>query len=115
MGNKCSLKPAALQTYAAVYNEGMQIQVPIEWVQAALISVASCGIGLGVLSIALPKRSIQLYQWMMKNFNWRVEPIHYERELRNTRVLGFWLFVMSVLMLVALFKPEWVRAGWLGA
>lgn len=80
----------------------------LEWIEWGLLCVGTFGTFIGAFSLLAPKRSIELYQWIMRNFNWRVEPIDYKRELRNTRVLGLWLFVTSVLMFLALVKPEWV-------
>lgn len=82
--------------------------VPINWIRYSLALIAAVGVLVGALSLVFPKRSIELYQWIMKNFNWRVEPIDYERELRNTRALGFWLLVTSMFLLTALLKPELV-------
>lgn len=83
--------------------------LPVEWIKAVLSSVAVFGILLGILSAASPKRSIELYQKMMQKFNWRVEPIHYERELRNTRVLGTLMLLTSVGIVIALLEP-WLLA-----
>lgn len=56
----------------------------------------------------------------MKNFNWRVEPINYDRELKTTRRFGIIILVLCGLMLAALFKPEWfllahLQFGWLSS
>ena len=80
------------------------MDIPFEWTKIGLILIGSFGVLIGALSLISPKRSIGFYQWIMKNFNWRVEPIDYAREIRNTRALGLWLLIISVLMLVALFK-----------
>lgn len=63
--------------------------------------VISClGIGLGTFSAFCPKRSIGLYQGIMERFNWRVSPIDEVREVRNTRVLGTVLVLLSVAVLL---------------
>jgi len=80
-----------------------------EWLERALSCVACFGIFLGSLSVISPKRSIQLYQWMMRHFNWWVEPIDYARELKTTQLFGIVIFILCGLMLGALFKPEWFR------
>ncbi|HOG23201.1 MAG: hypothetical protein BWY44_01057 [Candidatus Omnitrophica bacterium ADurb.Bin292] len=67
--------------------------------------VAALSLGLGLLSILKPERSILLYQKIMKYFNWKVEPIDPARELRGTRTLGGWLTVLAVLLgMVTLLK-----------
>lgn len=77
----------------------------IEW---ALLIFAIFGIALGIFSLGAPAHSIQLYQGIMRFCNWRVEPLDYTRELRNTRVLGAMLAVLSALIVTAWIRPEWV-------
>lgn len=60
------------------------------------LGVGGLGLALGVLSFAWPMRSIGLYQWVMERFNWKVAPIDEAREVRNTRVLGLALAVLSL-------------------
>lgn len=54
------------------------------------------GFTLGILSAFWPKRSIGLYQWIMKQFNWQVAPIDEARETRNTAIMGWLLMALSV-------------------
>ena len=60
------------------------------------------GAGYGIFSAARPKRSIQLYQWMMEKVNWRVSPIDEPREIRVTRLLGILLALICVNVLIFL-------------
>ncbi|GEM_PF-1029700 len=64
------------------------------------LAISFLGIGLSVLSIFWPKRSIALYQWIMKQFNWQVAPIDEPREVRNTVILGAALGILSSVMFV---------------
>jgi len=80
------------------------IMIPLEWVRHTLILVAGGGVILGVLSWIMPERSIGLYQFMMKCFNWRVEPMNPQREIRNTRWLGFLMIILSLLIVFFLFR-----------
>lgn len=82
--------------------------IPIEWVEWALLVFAFFGIALGIFSLIQPAHSIRLYQGIMRFCNWRVEPLDYTRELRNTRVLGAMLAVLSALIVTAWIRPEWV-------
>src|SRR3990167_8540232 len=84
-----------------------RMNIPIEWIQGVLGWVGFMGVMLGIFSAASPEKSISLYQWIMKFFNWRVEPIHYEKEVHNTRWLGGLTLLVSVLLFAALLKPEW--------
>jgi hypothetical protein len=62
------------------------------------LEIGVLGLALGILSVVWPKRSIGLYQWIMERINWKVAPIHESREVRNTRVLGAILTVLSVII-----------------
>ncbi len=64
--------------------------------QLGMAIAAVLGVGLGLLSFAKPRQSIQLYQVIMVWFNWRVVPINEAKELRNTRVLGAILVFLSL-------------------
>ena len=57
-------------------------------------------LAFGTLSAFWPRRSIGLYQWIMERFNWRVVPIDEAREVRNTRILGGVLGLISVAMIL---------------
>ncbi len=67
------------------------------------LGIGCLGFALGLLSVAWPKRSIGLYQWIMERFNWKVSPIDLPREVRNTRILGV---VLAALSLVILFMTS---------
>jgi len=79
----------------------------IKWFLGAVIwSMAVFGIAgitLGGLSLLSPRRSILLYVRMMKRFNWRVSPIDEDREIRNTRRMGFFLTLGSAVLMILLF------------
>ncbi len=76
--------------------------VVLRWIKIILYLIASIGIALGVLSAFSPKRSIKLYQIMMQSFNWRVEPINWIREIRNTKWFGYLMAILSFLIFVIL-------------
>lgn len=96
------------------------ISIPLRWIEWVLVFIASSEGLLGIFSFLFPKNSIALYQWLMKNFNWRVEPIDYDRELKTTQKFGIVIVLLCGVMLAALFKPEWfllarLQAGWLSS
>jgi len=74
------------------------------WFRIVLILIAFAGISVGGLSAVSPRRSIELYQWIMKWFNWRVEPIDLKKEIRNTRVLGVLMVVLSTAIFFVLLQ-----------
>ena len=81
--------------------------IPIEWLEGILGSVALLGVFLGFLSIGSPRCSVQPSQKIMQAFNWRVEPIRYEQELKNTRALGALVLLASIAIFIALFRAKW--------
>jgi len=77
-----------------------RIDAPLLWlIRIALAAIAVSDLLLGRLSVAAPRRSIELYQRLMARFNWRVSPIDEARELRNTRGLGAVLLALSLVLL----------------
>lgn len=68
--------------------------------QAIFKVIAVLCLALGVLSAFLPGKSIALYQGIMEKFNWRVAPIDEAKEVRNTRLLGTVLAVISLVLLL---------------
>jgi len=60
------------------------------------MSLACFGVLLGVFSAFDPQKSIRLYQALMRMFHWKVEPLRPQREIRNTRLMGFFMIVLSV-------------------
>lgn len=67
--------------------------------------VAWLSLLLGLFSFLRPALSIMLYQLIMRFFNWAVEPIHRERELRNTRLLGIVLILEACALFWLLSRP----------
>ena len=74
-----------------------------------LVGVAAlAGIFLGAISFLYPDHSIELYQFLMHVFNWDVHPIDYIEEIKRTKVFGGIMFLISVAILVILFRPQLV-------
>ena len=72
------------------------------WCAAEFVGIAA--FLLGALSAVAPTRSIRLYQWIMAQLNWRVSPIDEQREIRNTKLLGVLLVLLSLAMWWRLFS-----------
>lgn len=69
----------------------------------ALYLIALAAASVGFLSFFSPSKSIRLYQWIMRGFNWRVEPIDERRELRNTKWLGALMTILALVIGMILF------------
>lgn len=58
----------------------------------------------GFIAFLSPKRCIEIFQAWCRNLNWEVAPIRWDKELRNTRILGGLLIVLGVLLFLLLCK-----------
>ena len=76
-----------------------EVESVLRWGWRGLGLLGVVAVVIGGLSAAAPRRSIRLYQWIMERFNWRVSPIDEAREMRNTRLLGVFLILLSVALL----------------
>lgn len=59
-----------------------------------LFSLAS--LCLGIFLILKPYLAIQIQKKFYEKINWRMEPISVEKEIRNTRAMGWFLIILSV-------------------
>ena len=71
----------------------------LEWLRHGERLAGVVALLVGVMSTASPQHSMRLYQWIMARCNWRVEPIDRAREIRNTRLLGALLTLLSLALL----------------
>ena len=86
----------------------MSVFVIASWIQFLVTIIAFFGFFVGGLSVIYPEHSIELYQLIMQIFNWEVRPIHYEKEIRSTKIFGAVIVLFSVLILIVIFRPDWV-------
>ena len=68
----------------------------IRMIGIGLTVVAVFSVGLGVILMRVPKRVIEgqitFYRWI----NWRMEPVSWEKEIRNTRIMGVIALVAGI-------------------
>ena len=79
------------------------INVQACYVHWGIGSIGGSSLLMGIFSIFWPRKSMQLYIWMMAKFNWRVSPIDDQRELSSTRRFGVYLTLLACLTLFLLF------------
>lgn len=65
-----------------------------------IIAIASLLCGL--ILILKPKDSINIQQNFYKRINWKIEPINYDKEVRNTRIMGGICIVSGLILLIIL-------------
>lgn len=55
---------------------------------------------IGLLLAINPAVSIEFQRRFYEKINWRMEPISMEKEIRNTRIMGIFLIVVSIFILI---------------
>ncbi len=58
--------------------------------------IAVCSLAAGVALVRAPARAVELQKRFYLSINWRMEPVDYARELRNTRAMGVFLIVFVI-------------------
>ncbi len=54
----------------------------------------------GALVAWKPKKTIDIQIALYRPFNWKLEPISMEKEIRNTRIMGMTVLILGVLSLI---------------
>ena len=66
-------------------------------IQLTLVLIA---IILGGLIAWKPKKTIEIQTALYRPFNWKLEPISMEKEIRNTRIMGLTALILGILALI---------------
>lgn len=66
-------------------------------IQVTIIAIAMV---FGALLMWKPKKVIEIQIALYRPFNWKIEPISMEKEIRNTRIMGMVVFILGVISLV---------------
>lgn len=59
----------------------------------SLIFVA--GVLIGLFLFLKPNSAIELQRQFYERINWRIEPISLAKEIRNTKIMGLFLIIIS--------------------
>jgi len=59
-------------------------------------------IAFGALIAWKPKKIIEIQIALYRPFNWKIEPISMEKEIRNTRIMGLAVIVLGILSLACI-------------
>jgi len=73
------------------------VTLPLDWILLGMGAFGLMSFAFGIFTGFCPKRSIDLYVWLMSKLNWRVHPIDEVREIRNTRMFGIFLVFLSLI------------------
>jgi hypothetical protein len=63
---------------------------------AVFVLLSLSGILIGLLLVKNPALAIELQKRFYRRINWKIEPISLSKEIRNTRLMGEFLAVVSV-------------------
>ncbi|MFH1281622.1 MAG: hypothetical protein ABIH91_02770 [Candidatus Omnitrophota bacterium] len=63
-----------------------------------LISVV--GIIIGLFVFFKPELAIEIQRKFYEKINWRIEPISMPKEIRNTKIMGMFLIVVSIATMI---------------
>jgi len=63
------------------------------------LTVVVIAIVFGGLIAWKPKKVIDIQIALYRPFNWKIEPISMEKEIRNTRIMGLAVLVLGILSL----------------
>jgi len=61
------------------------------------LTVVVIAIVFGSLIAWKPKKVIDIQIALYRPFNWKIEPISMEKEIRNTRIMGLAVLVLGIL------------------
>ncbi len=64
------------------------------------LALAAIVIVLGALIAWKPKKTIEIQIALYKSFNWKLEPISLEKEIRNTRIMGLAALIIGIFSLI---------------
>lgn len=65
-----------------------------------VIMFSAVGLCIGFVLAFKPKLAIEIQRRFYEKINWRIEPISMSKEIRNTRLMGGFLIILSVATLV---------------
>lgn len=63
----------------------------------ALFSIAS--IFIGAFLFLKPAVAIEIQRKFYERINWRIEPVSMEKEVRNTKAMGLFLVILTLLVI----------------
>jgi hypothetical protein len=69
-----------------------------------LIIVSAFGLVWGIVCILNPPLIITLQRKFYTKINWRIEPISLDKEIRNTRFMGYISFILAMAILILVIK-----------
>lgn len=64
------------------------------------LTIVAIAIVFGALVAWKPKKTIDIQTALYRPFNWKLEPISMEKEIKNTRIMGLTVLILGTLSLI---------------
>jgi len=68
-----------------------------------LILFSLIGLAVGAFMVINPALSIEIQRRFYYLINWKIEPISLSKEIRNTRAMGWFLIIFSIITIALVF------------
>lgn len=68
--------------------------------------ISLTGLFIGIFFIVKPALAIEIQRRFYAKINWRIEPISVSREVRNTRIMGYFLVIFSLMTLTFILSDK---------
>ena len=67
------------------------------------LTIVVIAIVFGALVAWKPKKTIDIQTALYRPFNWKLEPISMEKEIRNMRIMGLTVIALGIISLLCIF------------
>ena len=73
-----------------------------------LIIFAVLNIIIGIFLFRRPDSAIQIQKNFYLLINWRIEPVSIKKEIRNMKIMGLFLIVISIITIIFVLRWRWL-------
>ncbi len=89
-------------------NKEQLLELIIAWLAGIpmlplLILFSLIGLAVGAFMVINPALSIEIQRRFYCLINWKIEPISLSKEIRNTRAMGWFLIILSIITIALVF------------
>ncbi|PIP20591.1 MAG: hypothetical protein COX40_03910 [Candidatus Omnitrophica bacterium CG23_combo_of_CG06-09_8_20_14_all_40_11] len=89
-------------------NKEQLLELIIAWLAGipmipVLILFSLIGLAVGAFMVIKPSLSIEIQRRFYCLINWKIEPISLSKEIRNTRAMGWFLIILSIITIALVF------------
>ena len=65
-------------------------------IENIIILLSLIALAVGMFIFFRPKTTIEIQKRFYEKINWRIEPISYTKEIRNTKIMGIFLILIGI-------------------